>query len=95
MKQKIEKSIKEEEANLNHHRQEKSQLPERVEATSLEKYDSFKKVDNEGKNLFDLVTSAVWNARKQLIDWLQPHFNHKNEIVDLFYAISNIHNKRI
>ena len=57
----------------------------------LEDYKSFKQIDNEGKYLFDFVTISVWNARKQMIDWLSPHFNDKNELVDLFYAITNCH----
>jgi hypothetical protein len=51
-------------------RSEKSQLPDRVNVSSLSDYRSFKAIDNEGKNLFDFVTSLVWNARGQLIEWL-------------------------
>jgi hypothetical protein len=40
------------------------------------------------KYLFDFVTSSVWNARKQMVDWLRPHFKEENELVDLFYAIT-------
>jgi len=28
-------------------------------------------VDNEGKSLFDFVTANVWNARKQMVEWLR------------------------
>ncbi len=62
-----------------------------LEHLSLENYKSFKKIDNEGKNLFDFVTSSVWNARKQMVDWLSQSFDQKNEVVDLFYAITNCH----
>ncbi|MCI5118858.1 MAG: hypothetical protein D3913_13095, partial [Candidatus Electrothrix sp. LOE1_4_5] len=41
--------------------------------------------------LFDLITSSVWNARKDMVDWLRPHWNLENEIVDLFYAITLCH----
>jgi len=70
---------------------EKKQLPERVDVSTLENYKSFKKIDNEGKNLFDFVTCSVWNARKQLIDWLRPYYLQENELVDLFYAITECH----
>ncbi|MBK5940235.1 hypothetical protein [Halochromatium roseum] len=50
----------------------KAQLPERVDVSTLSDYRSFKAIDNEGKNLFDVVTAAVWNARRQLIAWLEP-----------------------
>ena len=72
-------------------RQEKDTLPERVDVSKLEDYKSFKQIDNEGKNLFDFVTSSVWNARKQMVDWLGQYFDQKDELVDLFYAITNCH----
>jgi len=56
-----------------------------VDVSTLEDYKSFKRIDNEGKYLFDFVTISIWNARKQLVDWLSPHFNEKDELVDLFY----------
>jgi len=69
----------------------KNELPEKIDVSTLEDYKSFKKIDNEGKNLFDFVTSSVWNARKQMVDWLGQFFDQKNEVVDLFYAITNCH----
>ncbi len=65
--------------------------PERVKTSEIEDYESFKRVDNEGKKLFDLITSCVWNSRKDMVDWLRPHWKLENEIVDLFYAITNCH----
>jgi len=69
----------------------KKQLPERVDVSNLENYKSFKKIDNEGKNLFDFVTASVWNARKDMTDWLLSHYPNENEYVDLFYAITQCH----
>ena len=65
------------------------QTPERIDLSSLEDYRCFKRICNESKNLFDFVTSSVWNARKQMVEWLLPFYNNKNEYVDLFYAITN------
>lgn len=79
------------EAGLEKLRAEKKELPEKVNVMSLEDYDSFNQIDNEGKNLFDFVTTSVWNARKQIIDWLRPSFSHENELVDLFYTITSCH----
>jgi hypothetical protein len=59
-----------------------------VNVSDLESYKSIKPVDDEGKSLFDFVTSSIWNARKQMVDWLRPHFNEGNELVDLFYVIT-------
>ena len=70
---------------------EKKKLPEKVDVSTLEDYKSFKRIDNEGKNLFDFVTASVWNARKELTDWLFCHYPHENEYVDLFYAITQCH----
>ena len=74
-----------------HMQEEKKELPERVNVTSLEDYRSFKRIDNEGKNLFDFVTASVWNARKQMVEWLCNDYKHENDLVDLFYAITNCH----
>lgn len=69
----------------------KKQLPEKVDVSTLENYSSFNKIDNEGKNLFDLVTTSVWNARKSMTDWLLCHYPNQNEYVDLFYTITQCH----
>ncbi len=71
--------------------EEMKRSPERVDASSLEDYQSIQRVDDEGKYLFAFVTASVWNARRQMVDWLQPHFDEENELVDLFYAITNGH----
>ncbi len=62
-----------------------------MEISDLEDYRSFKKIDDEGKYIFDFVTSSVWNARKWLVDALSPYYNDDDEVVALFYAISNCH----
>jgi hypothetical protein len=66
-------------------------LPERVDVGTLTDYRSFKAIDNEGKNLFDFVTASVWNARRQLIDWLEASYAKDSDRVDLLYAILNCH----
>lgn len=87
----LQRKISEHEAVLDQRQNEAKQEPERVDVSDLENYQKFKKVDNEGKKLFDLITSSVWNARKDMVDWLRPHWNLENEIVDLFYAITQCH----
>jgi hypothetical protein len=72
-------------------KQKKSELPERIDVSSLENYDSFKVHDNEGKNLFDFAGSLVWNARKKGVALLSQLYPYKNDVVDLFYAIINCH----
>lgn len=89
VRQQLESSIAEQESALAVLQEGKKLLPERVDVSTLEDYKSIKRVDDEGKYLFDFVTASVWNARKQMVDWLRPHFDEENELVDLFYAITN------
>jgi hypothetical protein len=79
------------ETELKQLKSDKAELPERVDVTGLSDYRSFKKIDNEGKNLFDFVTASVWNARRQLLDWLDDCYANDNDRVDLLYAIFNCH----
>ena len=91
VREQLKSAINEQESKLQEHQEERRQLPGKIDVSSLQDYRSFKRIDNEGKNLFDFVTCSVWNARKQMVDWLQPYFNQDNEAVDLFYAITSCH----
>ncbi|MEA3380161.1 MAG: helix-turn-helix domain-containing protein, partial [Pseudomonadota bacterium] len=91
LKTRLEAEISELEAKYTKLLDKKKQLPEKVDVSTLEDYKSFKKIDNEGKNLFDFVTASVWNARKEMTDWLLCHYPNEDEYVDLFYAITNCH----
>jgi hypothetical protein len=79
------------ETRLKQRQSDKAQLPERVDVAGLSDYRSFQAIDNEGKNLFDFVTSSVWNARRQLLDWLDDSYAKDSDRVDLLYAIFNCH----
>jgi len=70
---------------------DKAQLPERIDVSGLTDYRSFQAIDNEGKNLFDFVTSSVWNVRRQLLDWLCDCYAKDSDRVDLLYAIFHCH----
>jgi hypothetical protein len=85
------RKVEDQEKEIERLQKEKKEMPDRIDVTTLEDYKSFKQVDNEGKELFDFVTTSVWNARKHLIDWLRPLYNCENELVDLFYAITYCH----
>lgn len=87
----ILKTITENEVKLKQLRSDKATLPDRVDIAGLTDYRSFKAIDNEGKNLFDFVTTSVWNARAQLLDWLGEGYARDNERVDLLYAIFECH----
>jgi transposase len=84
----LKKKISETEIQLEEMREKAGKEPDRVKTSDLEDYREYKQVDNEGKKLFDFITSSVWNSRKDMVDLLRPHWNQENEIVDLFYAIT-------
>ena len=84
-----ELTAKEKELNLL--REEKKEMPERIDISGLEDYRSFEKIDNEGKSLFDFSLTSVWNARKMMVNWLKDFYENDNEVVDLFYAITKCH----
>jgi hypothetical protein len=88
---KLKKQIEQSEYELAVAREEAKHLPERIDISGLENYDSFKEIDNEGKYLFDFATSSIWNARKWMVDVLKPFYQNDDEVVDLFYAISHCH----
>ena len=89
--QRIKQQINEMETQQVQLRKEREQLPERIEVSQLQDYRSFKKISNEGKNLFDFVTASIWNARRSIISWLSDCYPRENDRVDLFYAILHSH----
>jgi len=91
LKSRLESEISKLEAQYKKLLDMKKQLPEKVDVSTLESYKTFKKIDNEGKNLFDFVTASVWNARKEMTGWLFTYYPNKDEYVDLFYAITQCH----
>jgi len=91
VRQNVLSQIKEKESEVEILKGKVKQLPERVDISWLEDYTCFQRICDESKYLFDLVTASVWNARKQMVEWLLPLYENKNEYVDLFYAITNCH----
>ena len=88
-KQRLQEQVEQMEREIKQLREDKKDMPERIDVSTLDDYRSFKKVDNEGKYLFDFVTTSVWNARKQMVDWLQDYYENEADRVDLFYAITS------
>ena len=87
----LKQQIAQQEAEIERMQQESKAIPEKIDLSDLEDYRCFERLSNESKNLFDFVTSSVWNARKQMIEWLLPFYDNKNEYIDLFYAITHCH----
>lgn len=89
--QRLKREITLQEAEIDRIQQESKEIPEKIDISDLEDYRSFHRISNESKNLFDFVTSCVWNARKQMVEWLFQFYENKNEYIDLFYAITYCH----
>jgi hypothetical protein len=87
----LKQAIEELETRQAQLRQQRQALPQRIDVGQLQDYRSFKKIDNEGKNLFDFVTASVWNVRRTLVDWLGEYYAKDSDRVDLFYAILHSH----
>ena len=87
--QRLKEEIEKQETEIDRLQLDTKELPERIDISRLEDYRCFERISNESKNLFDFVTSSVWNARKQMVEWLLPFYENKNEYVDLFYAITH------
>ncbi|MGH7597632.1 MAG: putative transposase [bacterium] len=66
--------------------------PERTTlAEATDGKETFKVIDREGKNLFDLVQAMVWNARRTLTDMLRKHYHDERDVVNLLDHISRSH----
>ena len=85
----LNKQKESKEAELQNLKQERKDIPERIDTS--EGFKRFKQIDNESKNIFDFVTTSVWNVRKQMTDWLLGIYKNKEEYVDLLYAITQCH----
>ena len=90
-REQLQKSIAADEAKLNDLNEEKKNLKDRVDISTTGHKRSFKKIINEGKYLFDFASISVWNARKLMVDWLGTFYNEQDDVVDLFYTITNCH----
>ena len=85
----LQQTLSDKQEQLKQTKDIKKDLPVKVDAATLSDYDSIKTIDNEGKYLFDFITTSVWNARKQMVSWLKDFYDEENNLVDLFYAISH------
>jgi transposase len=86
--QKLKEEIQAKEKSIEGLQEQVKSMPGKVNVKDLEDYRMFSKINNEGKNLFDFVTSSIWNARKQMVEWLSAYYKYDNELIDLFYLIT-------
>ena len=63
--------------------------PERVKLEEVSAGDSFKELDTEGKNLWDLAETLVWNSRKKLIHMFKEFLPNPRDLIPVLDAITN------
>ncbi len=61
--------------------------PERVDLQEISE-DSFKKINTEGKNLWDLVQSQIWNGRKKLLEMFSEYLPDQRDLIPAFEAVT-------
>jgi len=84
--------VKEKESIIKRLKKELGKLYKKFgKAKDVLKKDGTPRENSVKENLFDFVTVSIWNARKKMTDWLRDDYKHENDLVDLFYAITNCH----
>lgn len=63
--------------------------PERVKLEEVSAGASFKELDTEGKNLWDLAETLVWNSRKKLIHMFKEFLPNTRDLIPVLEAITN------
>lgn len=61
--------------------------PERIDLSGV-KEEKFKEIGTEGKNLWDLAQSLVWNSRKKLIDLFSNFLPNPRDLIPVLEAIT-------
>ena len=64
--------------------------PEKVRLDEVKDSVTFKKVSTEGKNLWDMAESLVWNSRKKLIEIFKEYLPNPRDLIPVLEAITNV-----
>lgn len=65
--------------------------PEKVRLDEIKDGETFKKVSTEGKNLWDMAESLVWNSRKKLMEIFKEYLPNPRDLIPVLEAITNCH----
>lgn len=68
-------------------KREKS-CPEKIRLDAVGQQKTFKELDTEGKNLWDLAESLVWNSRKKLIDLFGRFLPNPRDLIPILETIT-------
>ncbi|MEW6003497.1 MAG: putative transposase [Nitrospirota bacterium] len=63
--------------------------PERINLKTTNPDKTFKKLSTEGKNLWDLAQSLVWNSRKKLLEIFSQFLPNSRDLIPALEAITN------
>lgn len=61
--------------------------PDRIDLSQMDE-EKFKEISTEGKNLWDLAQSLVWNSRKKLIDLFAGFLPNPRDLIPVIEAIT-------
>jgi len=83
--QKCREELKEKIADVS---RELDDCPQRIELNEVTSGKTFKELDVEGKNLWDLAESLVWNSRKKLIQMFETFLPNPRDSIPVLEAIT-------
>jgi transposase len=63
--------------------------PEKVSLDEVKSEETFKELDTEGKNLWDLAEALVWNSRKKLIGMFAEFLPNPRDMIPVLEAITS------
>jgi hypothetical protein len=63
--------------------------PEKVRLDEVKSEETFKELDTEGKNLWDLAEAVVWNSRKKLIGMFAEFLPNPRDMIPVLEAITS------
>jgi hypothetical protein len=63
--------------------------PEKVRLDEVKSEETFKELDTEGKNLWDLAEALVWNSRKKLIGMFAEFLPNPRDMIPVLEAITS------
>jgi len=68
---------------------ELEKCPHRVDSSSIEGKRQFKIIETEGKNLWDISETIMWNSRKYLSKLLEEYLPNKRDLLPVLDAITS------
>jgi hypothetical protein len=86
-RQRLQEQQKQCKVQLTRAQEELEECPERIDLSEV-KEEKFKEISAEGKNLWDLAQSLVWNSRKKLIELFANFLPNPRDLIPVLEAIT-------